>query len=63
MFNKLGWLTVNQLDVFYHSVLATYRTRASKEPEYLGRVMSRDNRADKIIIPNTPGLSKEQLLL
>ena len=52
MFNKLGWLTVNQL-VFYHSVLATYRIRASKEPEYLGRIMSRDNRGDKIIIPNT----------
>ena len=45
MFNKLGWLTVNQL--------ATHRIRASKEPEYLGRIMSRDNRGDKIIIPNT----------
>ena len=34
MFNQLGWLTVHQL-VFYHSVLATFRIRGSKEPEYL----------------------------
>ena len=52
MFNQLGWLTVHQL-VFYHSVLATYRIRDSSEPEYLGTIMSRDNRQDKIIIPNT----------
>ena len=52
MFNQLGWLTVHQL-VFYHSVLATFMIRGSKEPEYLGNIMSRDNRADKIIIPNT----------
>ena len=31
MFNQLGWLTVHQL-VFYHSVLATFRIRGSKEP-------------------------------
>ena len=52
MFNQLGWLTVHQL-VFYHSVLATFRIRGSKEPEYLDNIMSRDNRAEKIIIPNT----------
>ena len=52
MFNQLGWLTVHQL-VFYHSVLATFRIRGSKEPVYLDHIMSRDNRAGKIIIPNT----------
>ena len=52
MFNQLDWLTVHQL-VFYHSVLATFMIRGSKEPEYLGNILSRDNRADKIIIPNT----------
>ena len=52
IFKKVGWLTVNQL-VFYHSALCTYRIRESKEPEYLHEVMSRDNRAGNIIVPNT----------
>ena len=52
MFMKLNWLTVHQL-VVYHSVLATFRIRASKEPEYLSSIMSRDNRVNRIIIPNT----------
>ena len=52
LFAKLDWLTVNQL-VFYHSALTTYRIRASSEPEYLSNIMSRDNRAGRIIIPNT----------
>ena len=52
MFAQLDWLTVNQL-VFYHTVLATFRIRTSKEPEYLYEIMSRDNRSGRIIIPNT----------
>ena len=52
IFNQLGWLTVNQL-VFYHSALSTYRIRESQEPEYLGQIMMRDNRAERIIVPNT----------
>ena len=52
IFNQVGWLTVNQL-VFYHSALSTYRIRQSQEPEYLNTIMSRDNRADRIIVPNT----------
>ena len=52
IFQKVGWLTVNQL-VFYHSALSTYRIRQSKEPEYLHEVMSLDNRAGSIIVPNT----------
>ena len=52
MFAQLDWLTVNQL-VFYHTVLATFRIRTSEEPEYLYAIMSRDNRSDRIIIPNT----------
>ena len=35
------------------SDLSTYRIRQSKEPEYLHEVMSRDNRAGNIIVPNT----------
>ena len=52
MYKQVGWMTVNQL-VFYHSVLATFRIRQSKEPEYLYSIMNRNNRANKIIITNT----------
>ena len=52
IFSQVGWLTVSQL-VFYHSALSTYRIRESKEPEYLYDIMSRDNFASKIIVPNT----------
>ena len=52
IFEQIGWLTVNQL-TFYHSALSTNRIRKSKEPEYLSNIMSRDNRAQRIIIPNT----------
>ena len=34
MFNKLKWLTVNQL-VVYHTLLTMFKIRVSGEPEYL----------------------------
>ena len=52
IFSQVEWMTVNQL-VFYHSALSTFRVRQSQEPEYLNNIMNRNNRADKIIIPNT----------
>ena len=52
IFNQLEWLTVYQL-VFYHSALSTFRIRGNQEPEYLSSILSRDNRAERIIIPNT----------
>ena len=51
MYNRLGWLTVNQL-VFYHSVLTIYKIRSSKEPEHLASSLLRDNRNGRILIPN-----------
>ena len=45
-------MTVRQLS-FYYTALSTYRIRKHQEPEYLYRIMSRDNRSAKIIIPNT----------
>ena len=33
MYDKLGWMTVNQLAA-YHTILAVYRIRRSKEPAY-----------------------------
>ena len=45
-------MIVNQL-VFYHSALCTFRIRQSREPEYLTSIMCRNNRAERIILPNT----------
>ena len=52
IFSQVGWMTVNQL-IFYHSALSTYRVRQSQEPEYLHKILYKDNRASNIIIPNT----------
>ena len=51
MYSKLGWLTINQL-VFYHSVLAVYKIRSSKEPQYLADILCKDSRNRRIVIPN-----------
>ena len=51
MFNKLGWLTVNQL-IFYHSVISVHKIRNSREPEYLADILTKDSRNERIIIPN-----------
>ena len=52
MYNKLKWLTVNQL-VSYHTLLAVYKIRQSGEPEYLAQFLKDDNRLSSIIVPNT----------
>ena len=50
MYDRLGWLTVNQL-VFYHTVLSIFRIRQAGEPEYLARQLQNDNRNGRLIIP------------
>ena len=52
LYNSLGWLTVHQLSAF-HRILAVFKIRKSKEPEYLANLLSRDNVRNKIIIPHT----------
>ena len=52
IYRQVGWMTVNQL-VYYHSALSTYRIRQSHEPEYLATIMNENNRANRIIIPNS----------
>ena len=52
MYEKLEWMTVNQLIVF-HSVLTVYRIRKSGEPEDLATCLRRDNRNHNIIIPQS----------
>ena len=52
MYDLLDWLSVNQL-VRYHTLLAVYRIRISKEPEYLAASLCNDNMLGKIIIQNS----------
>jgi hypothetical protein len=49
MFNKLGWLTVNQL-VKYHTLITVYRIRQSKEPEYLSSILGPTSRQGEAYI-------------
>ena len=52
MYNKLNWLTVNQL-IAYHTLIAVYRVRKSREPEYLAVSMCRDNKQGNIVMKKT----------
>ena len=52
MFEKLDWLTVNQL-VVYHSQILVYNVRKTKQPDYLADILNKDNRMGKIIVSNT----------
>ena len=52
IFNKINWLTVNQL-IIYHTLLTVYKIRKTQEPEYLHAVLSRENIRNNIIIENT----------
>lgn len=55
LFKKLKWLTVNQL-IMYHTLLSVFKIKLSREPEYLAKHFSLENRNQRIIIPN-PNLS------
>ena len=50
MFNKLEWLTVQQL-TFYHTVVLVYKIRSKNQPEYLAELLSKDSRNFRIMIP------------
>ena len=51
MFNRLGWLTVMQLE-YYHSVISVFKIRSSGEPKYLANRLLKDSRNARIMIPN-----------
>ena len=53
MYDKLGWLTVNQL-IVYHTLISVYRIRDSKEPEYLANILGNTSRQGQntIIVEN-----------
>ena len=52
MYDKLNWLSVNQL-ISYFTLLAVFRVRATREPEYLSNVFHNVNRSGSIIVRNT----------
>ena len=52
MFDKLDWLTVQQL-IAYHTLITVYRIRKSKVPEDIGTTLCRDNQNGHIVIKNT----------
>ena len=52
LFDKLNWLTVNQL-ITYHTLIKVLKIRNSSEPEYLAKYLTADNRNGRIIVPNT----------
>ena len=52
MYDKLDWLTVNQL-VAYHTLIQVYKIRTSEEPEFLSSALKNDNRNGHIVVPNT----------
>ena len=51
MFDKLGWLTVNQL-ITYHTLISVFKIRSCGEPEYLAEKLKPDNRNRRITVPN-----------
>ena len=52
LYDKLGWLTVNQL-IVYHTLITVFKIRESKEPEYLAGKLSIETLTGRIMIPNT----------
>ena len=52
MFDRLDWLTVQQL-IVYHTLVTVFRIRKSQEPEELGVILTRDNHNGHIIMKNT----------
>ena len=52
IFDKLKWMTVNLL-VQYYTILAVYRIRQCKEPEDLAFYLTKENRNENIIVPQS----------
>ena len=51
MYEKLGWLTLNQL-ISYHTLLTIHKIRVSREPKYLANYLTIDSRNGRIMVPN-----------
>ena len=51
LFEKLGWLTVNQL-IAYHTLVTIQKIRSTKEPKYLASYLTTCSRNGRIVVPN-----------
>ena len=52
MFLYLDWLTVNQM-IRYLTLIAVYRVKKTREPEYFDETFRIENQRGNIIVPNT----------
>ena len=50
IFDKLGWLTINQL-IVYHSLVTVYKIRQRRTPEYLATIFRKENIRGKVMLP------------
>ena len=51
LFDKLEWLTVNQL-IVYHTLISVFKLRQNQEPEYLAENLLQNTTYGRIFIPN-----------
>ena len=51
LYDKVQWLTVNQL-IVYHTLIIIFKVRKNNEPEYLASKLKNDTRTGHILIPN-----------
>ena len=62
MLDKLGWLSVQQM-ISYHTLLAIFRIRQTKEPEDLASILTRENITGHIRMKNIElGLYRENFI-
>ena len=62
MLDKLGWLSVQQM-ISYHTLLAIFRMRQTKEPEDLASILTRENITGHIRMKNIElGLYRESFI-
>ena len=52
LFDKVKWLTVNQL-IAYQTLVAIYKIRESREPEYMSKIVNNTSRGNRILRTNT----------
>ena len=63
LYDKVGWLTVNQL-VVYHSLIAVFKIKRNREPEYLAGKLALETPTGRILIPNTKlGLTQSSFVI
>ena len=63
MYDKVEWLTVNQL-IVYHTLITVFKVRKNNEPEYLAAKLKNDTRTGRIFIPNTDlGLAQKSFII